>query len=148
MASGPWTPAVDISEAPEASIIRAEVPGSGRQALSVELKDSRLIVEGERRFEGAEGHTYRRVERAHGACRRVFSLSPTVWREQSEAILQGGALEITPSKAARSRPSAAAWRVADGGGAAYRRRFWRTATDGGRRGAWELRSNLWRPDRR
>lgn len=104
MTTGQWTPAVDIYETPESIVIRVEVPGIEQQALNVEVKENHLIVEGERKFEEAEGRNYHRVERAYGSFRRTFALPMTVRHEQIQALLKNGMLELTLAKEEKAKP--------------------------------------------
>jgi HSP20 family protein len=104
LTAGQWSPPVDIFETPESMVIRVEVPGIEQQALEVELKDNDLIVQGERRFEEGEGRNYRRVERAYGTFRRVFSLPMMARQEQIHAALKNGVLEITVTKEEKAKP--------------------------------------------
>jgi HSP20 family protein len=103
---GQWSPPVDIFETAESIVIRVEVPGIEQQALDVEIKESSLIVQGDRKFEAVDGRDYHRVERAYGTFRRVFSLPIAVRQEQVHAVLKNGVLEITllkEEKAKRTR---------------------------------------------
>lgn len=102
--AGQWTPAVDIFETEEHIIIRAEVPGIDQSALDVEVKDDRLILQGERQFEEAAGRNYHRVERAYGGFRRVFSLPVMVQQDRVRAVLKNGVLEITLPKEDKGKP--------------------------------------------
>ncbi len=104
MSTGQWAPAVDIFETPDTIVIRAEVPGIEQPALNVEIKDNSLIIEGERKFEEAQGRNYHRVERPYGNFRRVFSLPMTVRQDQIQAHLKNGVLEITLAKEEKTRP--------------------------------------------
>ena len=104
MAPGQWAPAVDIFETADQIVIRAEVPGIEQNALGVEVKDDRLILEGHRQFEEVAGRNYHRVERAYGGFRRAFALPTMVRQDQVRAVLKNGVLEITLPKEERSKP--------------------------------------------
>jgi len=104
MASGQWTPAVDIFETPESIVIRAEVPGLEQNEIEVEVKDSTLILQGERRFEEAGSRNYHRVERPYGRFRRVFTLPITVQQDRVQAVLKNGVLDITLAKEEKAKP--------------------------------------------
>jgi HSP20 family protein len=99
-----WSPPVDIFETAESIVIRVEVPGVERQALDVEIKDSSLIVQGDRKFEEVDGRDYHRVERAYGTFRREFSLPVVVRQDQIHAVLRNGVLEITLLKDEKANP--------------------------------------------
>jgi HSP20 family protein len=104
LAAGQWSPLVDIFETSESIVIRLEVPGIEQQALDVEIKENSLIVQGERKFEEAEGRNYHRVERPYGTFRRVFSLPMPVRQDQIHAMLRNGVLEITLLKEEKAKP--------------------------------------------
>jgi HSP20 family protein len=104
IAAGQWTPAVDIFETPENIVIRAEVPGLEHHELEVEVKESTLILQGERRFEEGGSRNYHRVERPYGHFRRVFTLPMTVRQEQVQAVLKNGVLDITLAKEEKAQP--------------------------------------------
>jgi HSP20 family protein len=101
---GQWSPPVDIFETAESIVIRVEVPGIEQQALDVEIKDSSVIVQGDRKFEEVDGRDYHRVERAYGTFRRVFSLPIVVRQDQIHAVLKNGVLEITLLKEEKAKP--------------------------------------------
>jgi HSP20 family protein len=104
LAAAQWSPLVDIFETSESIVIRVEVPGIEQQALDVEIKENSLIVQGERKFEEAEGRNYHRVERPYGTFRRVFSLPMPVRQDQIHAVLRNGVLEITLLKEEKAKP--------------------------------------------
>jgi HSP20 family protein len=104
MTAGQWSPPVDIFETSESIVIRVEVPGIEQQALDVEIKENTLIVQGDRKFEEAEGRNYHRVERAYGTFRRVFSLPMLVRQDHIHAVLRHGVLEITLLKEEKAKP--------------------------------------------
>jgi HSP20 family protein len=104
LAAGQWSPPVDIFETAESIVIRVEVPGIDQQALDVEVRENSLIVQGDRKFEEAEGRNYHRVERAYGTFRRVFSLPMLVRQDRIHAVLRNGVLEITLLKEEKAKP--------------------------------------------
>jgi HSP20 family protein len=104
LGAGQWSPPVDIFETAESLVIRVEVAGIEQHALEIEVKENSLIVQGDRRFEEAEGRNYHRVERSYGTFRRVFSIPMTVRQDQIQAILKNGVLEITLVKEEKAKP--------------------------------------------
>jgi len=104
LATGQWSPPVDIFETADSIVIRVEVPGIEPQALDVELKEHSLIVAGERQPEEVEGRTYHRTERTYGNFRRVFSLPFPIRQDQIHAALKNGVLEITLPKEEKAKP--------------------------------------------
>lgn len=103
--NGRWTPPMDILEAKEAYIIRAELPGVKKEDISVELKDGTLTLSGERKPEQlAEGVAYRAVERVNGKFIRTVILPKTVNHEGIRASYTDGVLEIHVPKAEEAKP--------------------------------------------
>jgi HSP20 family protein len=103
--AGAWTPPVDIYETDEALILKAELPGFTKDDINIELKDSTLLIKGERKHEAdvKEGN-YHRMERAYGAFQRSFMLPTTVDREQVKASYKDGILELRLPKVQAAQP--------------------------------------------
>ncbi len=103
--NGRWIPPMDILEAKETYIIRAELPGMKKEDINVELKDGTLTLSGERKAEQlAEGVDYRTVERANGKFVRSVILPKTVNHEGIRANYTDGVLEIHVPKAEEAKP--------------------------------------------
>ncbi|HEY6221433.1 MAG TPA: Hsp20/alpha crystallin family protein, partial [Candidatus Eisenbacteria bacterium] len=100
-----WQPVVDIEEQPERYIVRAELPGMKLEDIKITLRDSQLVVRGEkRREEEKKDSTYHRVERAYGQFERAFTLSHAVQSDKIEAIYRDGVLEVSIPKADEAKP--------------------------------------------
>ena len=66
-AGSAWTPAVDIFDAADSIVLKAELPGLSPDDIDIEIDDNVLTLKGERRFEEmVEEGRYYRVERAYG----------------------------------------------------------------------------------
>jgi HSP20 family protein len=104
-ASVQWRPAFDVLETDDAYILRADLPGVGRDRINIEVKGGRLSVYGERPLQGDSfGTAYLSVERAAGSFERSFNLPGIVDVERSEAKYEDGVLEILLPKAPREGP--------------------------------------------
>ncbi len=102
---GRWTPPMDILEAKEAYIIRAELPGMKKEDINVELNDGTLTLSGERKPEQlVEGVDYRTVERVNGKFVRSVILPKTVNHDGIRASYTDGVLEIHVPKAEEAKP--------------------------------------------
>ncbi len=100
-----WVPAVDLVEADEHYVLRADLPGVKESDVSVELEDNVLTVSGERRFE--HEHTnggYRRLERSYGRFSRTLTLPDGVDPASIEAHFADGVLEVQIPKPERRKP--------------------------------------------
>ena len=109
-----WVPPMDLVETDGALVLRADLPGLGRDDVEIEVKDDVLTVSGERRSEHeerADGHY--RVERAFGRFSRSLSLPKGVDADSIGADFTDGVLEIRIPKPEERRPH----RVAIGAGA-------------------------------
>ncbi len=95
-----WRPLVDMLETPDAYIIRAELPGVGLDNISIELKNRRLTISGQRPFQSEPTlAAYLSLERVHGAFERSFNLPGDVDEEAIKAKYTDGMLEVYIPKA-------------------------------------------------
>ena len=103
--SGAWAPPVDIYETDEALVLKAELPGFGKDDINIEMKDNVLVIKGERKREDEvkEG-SYHRTERVYGAFQRSFMLPTTVDQEKIRASYRDGVLELHLPKVQAAQP--------------------------------------------
>jgi len=100
-----WEPAVDIFEADDAIVVRAEIPGVEKDQVGVEVKDGILTLRGERKFErDVKEESYHRIERSYGSFQRSFTLPVSVDPDKVRASLKNGVLEVTLAKKEQARP--------------------------------------------
>ena len=100
-----WSPSVDIYETDENIVLKAELPGVDKKDVSVEVKDSTLILKGERKREKeVKEENYHRVERSFGTFMRSFSLPVSVKQDQVKAKFKDGVLEVTLPKSEEAKP--------------------------------------------
>ena len=84
-----WCPVVDMLETPDAYIVRAELPGVGRDNINIEVRGNRLRIYGERSVESEPAiAAYHSIERANGMFERSFTLPGQV-----DLDLRGGRKE-------------------------------------------------------
>ena len=94
--TGLWGPDVDILERKGQVIIRADLPGLGKEDVTVDVTDSDLTIKGERKSETEETKGgYYRSERSYGSFRRTVRLPEGVKTDQAKASFKNGVLEIT-----------------------------------------------------
>ncbi len=102
---GAWAPPVDIYETPESLVLKAELPGLGREDISIEVKDSTLTLKGEKKIEkDVSEENYRRMERAYGSFQRAFTLPSNIQQDKVKAKFKDGILEITLPKVEEAKP--------------------------------------------
>lgn len=99
---GTWMPFADIEETEDAWIVEAEVPGVDREDVSVELRDSELIITGEIKHKERKGILRRRTRRTGRFEYRVV-LPGQFTDEQVEASLHDGVLTVRVPKPQQAR---------------------------------------------
>ena len=94
-----WSPLIDIYEAGDKFIVRAELPGVDKDAVSVSIDDSVLTIKGTKQFaEAKEGEKWKRVEAQYGEFTRRFTLPDEVDEENVSAAYKNGVLELSIPK--------------------------------------------------
>ncbi len=99
LATGGWSPRVDIFESESELVLEAELPGMQRDDFEVSIENNVITLRGERKFEKKdESDNYHRVERAYGSFTRSFSLPRSVSAEGTTADFKNGVLRVTLPK--------------------------------------------------
>ncbi len=100
-----FMPHTNVAETEKGFEVTVELPGMKPEEVTVEMKDGRLWVAGEKKEEKEEkGKTFHRVERHYGEFRRVIPLPVAVEEEHVEAKFTEGVLRITVPKAVKALP--------------------------------------------
>ena len=99
-----YVPYSDIYETDEALTVLMEMPGVGREGVSVALEDDVLRVEGKIDFGKYEGMEPVYTEFNVGHYTRSFALSGKIDREGIGAQLEDGVLVLTLPKAREAQP--------------------------------------------
>lgn len=106
-----WHPRVDISENEGNYVIKADIPGVPKDALTVTVDNGVLTLQGERRQEHKEeNERFHRVERVYGSFSRSFHLPEDADAMGLKANAVEGQLTVTVPKKAVT-PSATAVQV-------------------------------------
>lgn len=91
-----WTPAVEIFRREDKFVVNAELPGVRRDDVQVEIKNDRVIIEGNRRPQtDRQSQELHRSERSYGHFYRVIALPEGAVPDAASAALHDGMLEIT-----------------------------------------------------
>jgi HSP20 family protein len=100
-----WRPPVDIYETGSAIVLTAELPGVGKDNISVEVKDNILTLKGERIADQKimENNFYRQ-ERCYGTFQRSFTLQQSIQPKMIKATFKDGVLEIEIPKPEKEQP--------------------------------------------
>jgi len=108
--AGEWAPRVDVADAGEAVMIRAELPGIEPDSIDITIEQDLLVISGSRSFENKTeeateaGVTYRRREIVEGNFVRKIRLSAEVDVDAVTATSTNGILEITVPKQPEELP--------------------------------------------
>jgi HSP20 family protein len=94
-----WQPGVDIYEADEKYLVRAELPGVDKEAVNVSVDENVLTIKGTKQFvEAKDGEQWKRVETQYGEFSRSFTLPEEVNVDQVSAAYKNGVLELSIPK--------------------------------------------------
>ena len=103
-----WAPAVEVTERGGKLVVRADLPGLGKNDVKVEVRDDAVCIQGERRQEREEKRKgVYRSERTYGSFYREIPLPEGTDAAQAKASFRNGVLEVTmpaPPKPAKGHP--------------------------------------------
>jgi HSP20 family protein len=104
--NGDWTPAVDIYQADNNDlVIKAELPETKREDISVTFENNILTLKGERKLEQeVKPDSYQRIERRFGSFTRSFTLPSTVDASKINASYKDGVLTIRLPQREEAKP--------------------------------------------
>lgn len=94
-----FIPKVDIYETGEAVILLADMPGVNEDSVDITLEKNILSIKGYVNLEGEEGYGLAYNEYTVGDYERTFALSDEVDRNEIEAAMKDGVLQLTLPKA-------------------------------------------------
>jgi HSP20 family protein len=104
-AGGRLAPCVDITEDDGHYVVTAELPGTRREDVTVELEEGVLTIRGEKKNEREEKKEKRRfVERSYGSFSRSFTLPANADADKVAASFKDGVLTVTIDKKAEAKP--------------------------------------------
>jgi HSP20 family protein len=93
------SPSVDIYEEGKEVVLKADIPGVGKEDLDVNLKDNLLTITGQKKKEDkVEKDNYFRYERSHGSFTRRFQLPEGIDTDSIKANYKDGVLELRMAK--------------------------------------------------
>jgi HSP20 family protein len=100
-----WLPAMDLVEAEDRYVLKADLPGLAEDDIKIEFEDRTLTVSGERKSEHeTKKDGYVRVERAFGSFSRSLTLPEGVDPEAVTASFDRGVLEVSIPKPEARKP--------------------------------------------
>ncbi len=102
VATGDWTPAVDIKEEDNQFVLYIDVPGVEAKDIDITTENGVLQIKGQRYAQTKEERTgYKRIERTRGSFQRSFTLPDTADTDSISARNKNGVLEIMIPKHAQ-----------------------------------------------
>jgi HSP20 family protein len=114
----PWVPPMDLVEADDHFVLKADLPGLGEGDVSIEIQDGTLRISGERKSEHERREKgWYRVERSFGSFSRSLTLPDGVDPDAVTAEFDRGVLEVRIPKPEERKPRRIAIKAtADGNG--------------------------------
>jgi HSP20 family protein len=100
-----WVPPVDLVEAEDHFVLKADLPGLTEQDVSIEVQDGTLTISGERRAEHESNERgWYRIERSFGSFSRSLTLPDGVNADAITARFDNGVLEVSIPKPEERKP--------------------------------------------
>src|SRR4051794_2801599 len=110
-----WVPPVDLVEAEDHFVLKADLPGLAEDDVNIEVQDGALTISGERKAEHEQREKgWYRIERSFGRFSRSLTLPDGVDPDAITANFDRGVLSVTIPKPEQRKPR----RIQIGGGAA------------------------------
>ncbi len=100
-----WIPAMDLVEAGEHYVVKADLPGMTEADVNIEVQNDVLKISGERKTEREDKHQgFYRLERTSGAFSRALTLPEGIDPETVTATFANGVLEVRFPKPVQAQP--------------------------------------------
>jgi HSP20 family protein len=90
-----FTPSINVSETPQAYLIKAELPGVKKEDVNLTVENGLLTLRGERKYESEhKDEKVHRVESSYGSFMRQFRVPEDASAEGIEASYKDGVLNV------------------------------------------------------
>ena len=100
-----WTPAMDLVEADDHFVLKADLPGLSEDDVAIEVQDSVLTISGSREAEHERKEKgWYRLERSYGTFSRSLTLPEGIDADRVEANFDRGVLEVRIPKPEERKP--------------------------------------------
>ena len=100
-----WMPAMDLVEAGEHFVVKADLPGMTEADVNIEIHDNVLTISGERKAELEDKHEgFYRLERTSGSFSRALTLPEGIDPAAVTATFANGVLEVRFPKPVAAAP--------------------------------------------
>lgn len=102
----------DVFEDKNDLVVRLELPGMEKQDIDIEVGADKLVISGEKRFEGESTQgRWRVMQCAYGSFRRVVPLPVAVVADKARASYKNGVLKVKLPKLTPAEPKSVAIEV-------------------------------------
>jgi HSP20 family protein len=100
-----WVPPMDVVEAEDHFVLKADLPGLSEDDVAIEIQDGNLTISGQRKaeHESREKGWYR-IERSFGSFQRSLSLPEGIDADAVTANFDRGVLEVRIPKPEERKP--------------------------------------------
>ena len=100
-----WAPAMDLVEADDHFVLKADLPGLSEKDVAIEVQDGTLKISGERKEEHEQSERgWYRIERSFGSFARSLTLPEGVDPDGITAEFRDGVLELRIPKPEERKP--------------------------------------------
>ena len=100
-----WVPAMDLVEADDHFVLKADLPGLSEDDVAIEVQDNVLTISGSREAETEQKEKgWYRLERSYGSFNRSLTLPDGVDADKVEAKFDRGVLEVRIPKPEERKP--------------------------------------------
>ena len=112
-----WVPPVDLVEAEDHFVLKADLPGLTQDDVAIEVQDGTLSISGERKAEHEQRERgWYRIERSFGSFSRSMTLPDGVDPNGINAEFHDGVLEVRIPKPEERKPRRIEISASNGGG--------------------------------
>jgi HSP20 family protein len=112
-----WVPPMDLVEAEDHFVLKADLPGLGEGDVKIEVQDGTLSISGERKAEHEQREKgWYRIERSFGSFSRSLTLPDGVDADRIEASFANGVLDVRIPKPEERKPRRISISSGDGDG--------------------------------
>ena len=112
-----WVPPVDLVEAGDHFVLKADLPGLAEGDVNIEVQDNTLTISGERKAEHEQREKgWYRIERSFGRFSRSLTLPDGVDPDRIEASFNHGVLDVRIPKPEQRKPRRIAISSSNGNG--------------------------------
>ncbi|GAC1319000.1 MAG: Hsp20/alpha crystallin family protein [Thermoleophilaceae bacterium] len=110
-----WMPPMDLVEAEDHFLLKADLPGLAESDVNIEVNDNALTVSGERRAEHDQRERgWYRLERQFGKFSRSLTLPEGIDADSVTAAFENGVLEVRIPKPEQRKPRRISIKAANG----------------------------------